>query len=122
MIDTAEVFLWGRRIGILHQGGTDIVPVFEFYKSIATAVPNKGTSHFFYGCLGIFPPFGELNLSFLQKSGKNRLQFRALFLCNLQHNGDFFDLHGNIVFITDKFIYDLFSFFKRVHFSPSFLL
>ena len=30
MIDTAEVFLWGRRIGILHQGETDIVPVFEY--------------------------------------------------------------------------------------------
>ena len=30
MIDTVEVFLWGRRIGIIHQNGTNGVPEFEY--------------------------------------------------------------------------------------------
>ena len=30
MISTVEVYLWGRRIGILHQGEDDPVPTFEY--------------------------------------------------------------------------------------------
>ena len=30
MIHTVEVYLWGSRIGILHQGENDAVPAFEY--------------------------------------------------------------------------------------------
>ena len=30
MIHTVEVYLWGSRIGVLHQGENDIVPMFEY--------------------------------------------------------------------------------------------
>ena len=37
MINTVEVFLWGRRIGILHQNSSDSIPEFEYDRDFANS-------------------------------------------------------------------------------------